>query len=370
MRPDVAPIRIRPSKFATSILVICLLACGRAGGKGPAASVTLEIPALNVSDRVDWTGARDAEPVVATVAGIPIPAGRFARAWQQVPGVPPDVVLKAVIAQEALAQRAVREAGGPVAVAATAFERALVARLLDDKFARLKPEDVPASELQELWNLRQVRARYDHLAAFEVRDLQWICCQGGQACQTPIATACFDEGGASMQKAYAELKRRNVDPEDLPLLVGDLRQVAPQLSFQEYQFAYDPVRKVQKGEYLFDEAVVRTVVDAPVGTVAPPVRSGLGWHILNVKEYAPPEHRGLEDPAVAHQIAEFFLPRYQFKSLLEYLGTLVPADRSALLRPYFARRPAPPAAYDVQVFADALRDADNESAKKKEDELL
>ena len=361
---------MRPPRLAALLFLAGLAACGRHAGNAPAAGVTLEIPALNVSDRVDWTGAKDAEPVVATVGGVPIPAGRLARAMQQAPGVAPDVVLRAVIAEEALAQRAIREAGGPVAVQPTVFERALVARLLDDRFARLKPEDVPPSELQELWNLRQVRARYDHLAAYEVRDLQWICCQGGQSCQTPIATACFDEGGAAMQKAYAELKRRNIDPEDLPLLVGDLRQVAPQVSFQEYQFAYDPVRKLQKGEYLFDEAVVRTVVDTPVGAVAPPVRSGLGWHILNVKEYTPPEHRGLEDPAVARQIAEFFLPRYQFKSLLEYLGTLVPADRSALLKPYFARRPAPAAAYDVQVFADALRDADNASAKKKEDEPL
>jgi hypothetical protein len=357
---------------AMPALLAAVVACAAPGtAGGPATPTSLHPPVLVPSAAATWTGAKAGEAAVATVDGLPLPAGRLARALERSPDADPQAILQAVVAQEVLARKAVAAAGGEVRSDLAVFERALVARLLQDRVGRLQAGDMPRSEVEDLWNIGSVRARYDHLASFEVQDLQWICCDASPAqCGSPQAQGCFADGERRMARVYEEVQRRRPDPEDIPLLIGDLRDLAPILTYQTYEFMYDTARGVQKGRSRFDTAIVDAVAFTPVGHWSKPVRSNFGWHVPYVKAATPEEHRDIADPVVSREIAEFFLGRYQRKAVAELLGTLVTSDRLPSLAPYFKNRVLAPPRWKAEVYPEALREAVEDRAKKREEEAL
>ena len=347
------------------LAIFSLASCAPRESAGPGALPTVPTPPrLVLSTDQSWTGVSSDDPVVARVNGIPIGRSRLLRAMASTKG---DTVLKALIATEAVAQAAVRDAGGAYVPPRASYERIIVRALLDKRFSTITPADFPRQEVEELWAMRQVRARFDHLALYDVMDYQWICCDGTeQGCRSPEVARCFAEGQAAMTRVYALLSTEELDAEDVPLLLPELKPLAPRVNYQEYQFAYDTVARLQKGRSIFDDAVVNAAVETPPGRFSAPTRSAYGWHVLRVRSFQPEEHRDLSDPMVVQQIAEFFLPRWQREALFEFLATLAPARQLPSLAPYFKRREPPEPRYDVAIYADALRAAVEADERRRE----
>lgn len=346
------------------------------GCDSPTATGRVQVPVLQVSDSADWTGATPDDFPVAHVGGIPIPASRFRRALDRDPERDPLAVLQELIEHEVTAQAAVHAAAGkpPDEADRLVWERALVDALIDDLFmSGYREEDVPQKHLQELFAQPQIWGRFNHQRLFEVQDYQWICCDGRpRNCAEPQVQACFDEGASAMAVVYEALLAARPDSEDLPLLVERYQAFAPRLAYQEFPFTFDEERGVQRGRVLIDDAVVAQVVKTPVGQIAPPVRSRFGWHILYVRKSIAPESRGLDDPAVRHEIATAFWARLQQMRFLEFMATLAGTDALTFLRFYFEDRSAPGGKplYDIEVYRDTLREAVEDAASQQEDNLL
>ncbi len=320
---------------------------------------TRATPVLVPADRPEWTGRTPGEPAVARVNGISIPAGRYRRALSQAgEGTDPDQVLRALIAEEALAQEAARDPGFDAASLRGVFERALVERWITRKFIEgARPEDMTEADLAPLWKIPAVQGRFNHLTIFVVQDFQWICCDGTPAqCATQDASACFAEGEAAILATRDALQRLAPESEDLPLLLDDLKASAPRLAYQEYEFAWDARKRLQKGRTLFDDAVVNAVVSTPVGRfAAAPVQSKFGWHLPFVKEVHPEVHKDLSDPDVRRELATTFLPRLRARRFLDALADLIPAEGFLFLaKQYEGFRRSRPPRLDVTLFPGAL----------------
>ncbi len=359
-----------------AVLAACALSCA-GSGKAPPAPTQLHVPQLSVSAGPEWTGMQAGDPVVAEVGGIPVPAGRYRRALQAAgPDADPKAVLDALVARELLAQEAVRTSGetGIVQPSEAVYQRALVSRLLRHRFVeQFGPSEVPEADLEMVFRIPQVRGKFNHLRMFVIQDYQWICCAGdAQTCGTREADLCFQEGSAAMAALAEEIHRDPPDGEDLPLVVERYQQQAPRLSYQEYEFAYDDDARVQKGGTLIDDSVVEgTLRTAPGHYSAKAIRSKFGWHILYVKQMLPPENRDLADPEVRRDVAEFFLPRFQQKQLVEYLVTLIPVAGFRMLEGVF--KDHPPAAtprYPVSLFPSVLARAIDSVQRSREEEPL
>lgn len=355
-------------------LPVLLLVCACAGTRPDEAPATaLPLPEPRVSADPAWTGQGDGEPVVAHVAGVPIPAGRLSRALASTgPSADRDAVLRSLIAEEALAQAAVREGGDSAVPDRIGFETTLAARFVEDRFIdRYRATDMPRSEVEELFALPPIRAKYDHLDVYDVVDLQVICCNGSpRDCSTPIAEECFVRGQKGMVDAYARLTASPPELADVPVAHEDLKSVVPELSMLAYQFLYDPKSKVQKGSARFDDAVVEAVVSTPPGGFHAPVRSSFGWHIPFVKAYTPESHRDLSDPDVVRDLSEFFIGRSRQRRFLEYLGTLAPLDAFPGLSNLVKGRPKTPStATDVAFYPAMIRQALQDKSRSAVEEI-
>lgn len=336
-------------------LLIVLAGCGGSDR----AEFTRATPVLVPADRPEWTGRTPGEEAVARVNGIAIPAGRYGRALAQAgEGTDPDQVLRALIAEESLAQEAARDPGFDAGGLRGVFERALAGRWLTRKFLDgARPEDMTDADLAPLWNVPAVQGRFNHLAIFVVQDYQWICCDGTPVhCATQEASACFAEGEAAVLATRDALQRLAPESEDLPLLLDDLKASAPRLAYQEYEFAWDERKRLQKGRTLFDDAVVNAVVSTPAGRFATtPVQSKFGWHLPFVQEVHPEVHKDLSDPDVRREIATTFLPRLRQRRFLDALADLIPAEGFLFLARHYEgfRRTSPPR-LDVTFYPEAL----------------
>lgn len=357
--------------LAVSIGLVC--ACGR----GPETTGRVVVPQLQVADDPAWTGAQgEADFPVAQVGKASIPASRLRRALEAEPARDPRAVLDALIDRELAAQAAVGGLDLDLEVEANrlVWERALVKHLMDDLFqSGYGTEDVPRAHLEALFAQPAIWARFNHPRLFDVQDYQWICCDGRPAaCNQPEVQACFAEGQAAMAAVYQALSLARPDPEDLPFLIERYQASAPRLAYQEYSFAYDEERGIQRGRVLFDDAVVARVVQTGAGNLAQPVRSQYGWHVLYVRSSVAPERRDLEDPDVRREIAETFRARLQQMRFLEFLATLVGTDRLMVLKAYFQDRPAPPGrpAYDVEIYLDSLKEAVDSATSDQDDEPI
>ncbi len=345
------------TRILAPALFLVLTACGGSDRIVPFSRAT---PVLVPADRPEWTGATPGEPAVAHVNGIPIPAGRYqralARAGEQ---ADPDRVVRALIAEEALAQEAARDPGFDAAGLRGVFERVLAGRWITRKFVDgARPEDMTEDDLAPLWRFPAVQGRFNHLTIFVVQDFQWICCDGTPAqCATQDASACFAEGEAAILATRDALQRLAPESEDLPLLLDDLKASAPRLAYQEYEFAWDERKRLQKGRTLFDDAVVNAVVSTPAGRFATtPVQSKFGWHLPFVKEVHPEVHKDLTDPDVRREIATTFLPRLRQRRFLDALADLLPAEGFLFLaKQYEGFRRSRPPRLPVTLFPEALR---------------
>lgn len=305
-----------------------------------------EPPRLSLSDRPLWTGLGSGEAVVAEVGGLPIPVSRYRRALLEAgPEADPRTVLQTLIDREALAQKAAQGTPeGVLGASRETFRQALVMRLLRDRMDEsLPPDAIPLAQLEQWFRVPAVWARFHHHRILRVRDYQWICCAGDPAgCSTPDAQACFQEGAQAMPRLLERVRVEPMDPEDIPLMTERWRSIAPRLTYQAYDFAWDEERRIQKGSILFDDAVVETVVATPPGQFAArPVRSRYGWHVLFVAASEPPEQKGLEDPAVRREVARTFRVRYQQQRLIELLISLIPVQGFRTLEQAFPLGPPP-----------------------------
>jgi len=369
------PVRRSPQWVLLVVLGATAAAC--AAEEASPAPVRLTLPELRVSPDPSWTGRKEGEPVVAEVGGIPIPAERYRRALAASdPGTDPGKVLDDLIVREMLAQAAVQAAVGTAAIQpdAAVYQKALATRLLKERFVDdFPPSKVPLTELQEVFKIPQVYRKFNHLRQYSIQDYQWICCGGDTAtCSTPDAHTCFQEGGAVMEALRETIAAKPPESVDLPFLVDKWRVQAPRLSYQEFDFAYDDVRRVQKGSMLFDTNVVNEAVATQPGHFASKaVRSGFGWHVMFVRDVKPPENRDLSDPDVRREIAEFFHSRFQQKQLVDFLATLLPFQSFRQLEP--ALKDHPPATrprYDVHLFIETLAAAIEATQARKEEEPM
>jgi hypothetical protein len=358
-----------------TLWVLAAAACARDVPRGIEAA--LHPPTLKVSAEPSWTGLEAGDAVVAEAGGLPIPADRLRRALLAAgPGASPRAVLDLLVDRELAAQQAAREApGGTLEAPLNAYRSALVARYLSDRFVEeLPPAKVPKEDLEALFKIPQVWARYNHFRIFRIQDYQWICCGGGPSeCGSEAGTACFAEGATAMARLADALQKDPPDSVDIPLLTERWRSVAPRLTYQAYDFAWDEEHQMQKGSVVFDEAVVETVLKTPPGRFAPKAaRSRFGWHVPYVKESQPPARGTLEDPWVRDGIARFFWPKFQQRRLAETLVGLVPVHGFRMLEQAFPM--GPPAGtrpkYDAAAYPEALSEAMEAATRSKEEDPL
>lgn len=276
----------------------------------------------------------------------------------------PEIVLNTLIIQEAIFQKAIKEKGMLFA-SPLVYEKALVSFFLEDRFIKkLSPEDVAYSDIEEMWKMAQVRAKFDHLTLFFIADFQWICCDG-KMCSNPESLECFRQAEIGMQILYDKAQRLDLEPDEFPYFLDDMRIDMPQLGFQEYEFAVDMQKGIQKGRFVFDDAIVQTAIKTPKGSFSKPVKSAFGWHCLYVKDIIPEEHKDLSDPDVRNQISTLFINRFRALSFYRLLATLIPLEKFKTLADIArnAKISSPSPLWDVMIFDEALQ----EIAKKKEE---
>jgi len=375
-RPEGAPTR-RPGRIRIIRGVMLAAALAGCASGGPGATWTGEgnPPRLSPSGGTEWTGMASGEAAVAEVGGHPIPASRYRRALIEAgPKTDPALVLQALIDREALAQRAAQaDPEGILEPAQETYRQALGQRLLRDRLDESLPLDaIPLAQLEQWFRLPAVWARFHHHRIFRVRDYQWICCAGDPAgCSSPDAQACFQEGADAMPRLLDRVRVEPMDPEDIPLMTERWRSIAPRLTYQAYDFAWDEDRRIQKGSDLFDDAVVEAVVATPPGRfAAKPVRSRYGWHVLFVAASEPPAQQDLNDPQVRQEVARTFRVRFQQQRLIELLISLIPVQGFRSLEQAFPLGPPPGTRprWAAKVDGITLAEAIAVSEREKEDQ--
>ncbi|MBL6975408.1 MAG: hypothetical protein ISR64_06740 [Deltaproteobacteria bacterium] len=351
----------------TALVALCLLTSGGCWEDGIPTAYRLTTPELALSSAPTWTGAREDDQSVAEINGIPVPAGRLQRALLDAgEGVDPREVLKGIVIEETLAQAALEKGAIRPDTLFRTFERALVARMLEDRFKdRFQPEDLTSEELEMVFRIPAVRGRFNHLDIYSVQDYQWICCDANpQNCESPVGKACFAEGKVTMEAVLQTLTELDPEAEDLPLILDDLKRSADRLTYQAYDFAFDPKSGKQKGGRLFDDDVVATVISTTPGRFAGPVRSAFGWHIPYLKSMLPEVHKDLSDPEVVKEVSAFFHPKFQQRRFLDALAGLLPVLDFHFLAPLYRDwKPEHPPAYTIETYAEALLEMDRTSRK-------
>lgn len=349
----------------TTLAVLCLVALPGCGDEASQVAFNLSEPTLALSAGPTWTGAVEDDPSVAEINGVPVPAGRLQRALRDAEkGVEPREVLQGILVEEALAQAALKKGDFQPGTLHRTYERALVARMLQDRFKdRFQPEDLTREELEMVFRIPAVRGRFNHLDIYSVQDYQWICCDANpENCESPVGRACFNEGKMAMDAVFQTLTDLDPEAEDLPLILDDLKRSADRLTYQAYDFAFDSRSGKQKGGRLFDDDVVAAVISTTPGRFAGPVRSNFGWHIPYLKSMLPEVHKDLSDPEVVSEVSAFFHPKFQQRRFLDTLADLLPVLDFHFLAPLYRNwKPERPPAYTIETFAEALLEMDRTS---------
>lgn len=317
------------------------------------------MPSITPANNEVWEGVAANEPIIATVDGIRIPSSRFEAALRTAgKNADPRKVLDAVVAEELVAQDAIRN--GAVPNAGT-YERSLVAHFTEFVIRdTYDPAKVPIDQIEELYRLQPIWARFNHYDIYSIQDFQYICCDGSPAgCSNWDVVACFEEAKVAMEAVYDAVLRDKPEPEDLSIVVERYVQSTPRLTYQEYDFSYDAERKIQKGRTLFDSRLVDRIVETGKGGWGKPVQSNFGWHVSYVNDHIAAEWRTLNDPGVQVEIATHFATRLQQNRFMDFLARRIPVQSLRLLATFYENHPAPSGSkLDVVLFPDALRSAD------------
>lgn len=281
---------------------------------------------------------------VAEVGGLPIAASRVEqRAGSAADGPALAAALRA-IADELLLAREARSLL-PEAVAGLADAEAaavLLRRMLDPAVACQRiPEAVRRTRYDE------TRWRFVAPPAFEVDDIQLLCCASPKSCRSPEAIACVDASAAEALAVRHGLGRPT-DAAGFELAFSLLSGAHPRLTRKRYRFYFDPEHpnapmdgRLQE----VDRPVASAVGAAPVGVVVGPVQSRFGYHFLWVRERLPAVDLSWEDPRTqALLIAELCAPWLvaRKRRYLDDLGRTAPlrVDGAAAARAFGPERAA------------------------------
>jgi hypothetical protein len=180
---------------------------------------------------------------------------------------------------------------------------------------------VPAADLARLWEERKdVRMRFDHFDAIEVADVQFLCCARRYTdCDAAATAACIEESRPRVDALWERhVAGREHNEFSLKHLVEQVLQPADaRIAFMRYAFFFDPSRpwEEQKQFHTYNRNIVEAAARTPVGTVARPVASNNGLHVLYVMRHDPAVHRALTEPEVEATLREKVLPGYRQRDL-------------------------------------------------------
>jgi len=348
--------------FYAVIIVLLVTACS----EHQKSTVVISPPAhIDPADPV-VTGMGKSDKVVATVNGIKIPASRLKWAMDNAPdnmkGLGKKAMLHLLILEEVLFQKAL--ASGFYNPSDNSlgdeFRRVLAISFLQKHFVEdYPPSAISMQDLEPLYNLNIIKAKYDHKDIYRVYDMQWLCCS------TPNCEAeqCYKDGKELMWDVYKRIHEEKVTKDEFKDIVRSMRSIAPKLSMQKYDFTYDWDKHFQKGRSVLDDSVVDAVVRLTPGTFSEPTRSVFGWHILYLWKHEPEQHLGLWAPSVQNDIRSFFYGKFQSNRFKQFLFHRLPWKEFDVLRRMVipvihsgqAVHQDPSGLYPIKIFNDAIR---------------
>ncbi|MEZ4266676.1 MAG: peptidylprolyl isomerase [Myxococcota bacterium] len=255
-----------------------------------------------------WVALGAVDEAVAEVGGVPIAASQVLRLAPDTPDAAAlSIALRAaadeiLLAREARGLMAADVAGLSDARAAAALLR----RILDPAVACQRiPESVRRTRYDE------TRWRFVAPPAFEVDDVQLLCCSSPTSCKAPSAQACIDASAAE-SLAVREGLGRPTDAAGFELAFSLLSADHPRLARKQYRFYFDPDRPDAPMDARLQEVdrpIAQAVGAAGPGVVVGPVRSRFGYHFLWVRDRQPEIDLAWEDPRTqALLVAELCAP--------------------------------------------------------------
>ncbi len=265
-------------RAAIVIAALCGAACGgRSEQQAPPAKVT--------TLRADPAG----RTVVATVDGEPVYDDCVAR---QAAGGALDLraALDDCIRFELLAQEALRRGYLADPDVAEVRRREMVRGLVEADYARTMddPTDVPADELQVLWD-KQLRRSYNRP---ELRRATY--CRVGVKKKTPRGGERDMKGKAYADQIYRAMEGLDFTPELLALtcnLASGGRKVKTTAASTA---AFDQTGRAETARYASEFSQAAFSVDR-VGHVSKPTRTEWGWDIVLVTDILPPISKTLAE---------------------------------------------------------------------------
>lgn len=236
-----------------------------------------------------------ADEPVAEVGGLPIPASAVARrAGEHADAAELAAALRAAADTTLLAAEARTLLGGATAALDDVAAAGLLERRMFDpgKICQQIPEGLRRERYEEM------RWRFVAPPAFDVEDVQLLCCASPRACATTQARACVD---ASAAEALA-VRDGLGSPGDAAAFRRAFELLAaahPRLVRAQYRFYFDPERPEAPMDGRLQEVdrpVATAVGAATPGTVVGPVQSRFGHHLLWVRERLPAVNLTWDDP--------------------------------------------------------------------------
>jgi len=239
-------------------------------------------------------------------------------------------VVDALVDLDVVAAAAAKEGYWTTGQIGVPWTRLLVKTLLKERFELdYDVSRVPAGDLTRIWDEhKDVRIKFDHFDAFEVGDVQYLCCSKRYTECDPEATAACIEKSRPVVEAIFEkhLAGREHNEFSLKYLAEKVLQPSDaHVAFMRYSFYYDPSLpwEEQKKFHTYNRSIVEAAAGLQVGTVGRPVASNNGLHILYLLRHDPAVHRDLTDPEVEATVREKVLPGYRQRDLAILIDELM-----------------------------------------------